>query len=299
MSEYHEPVLLQESVDHLIINPDGIYADLTYGGGGHSAEILSRLSSKGKLVVFDQDRDAESNLIDDPRLVFVRSNFRYLYRFWRWLKLEALHGVLADLGVSSYQFDEKQRGFSYRFESELDMRMNKASRQTASDVLNNYSEAQLQEVFSEYGEVRNSKSLAREIADKRSVGNQPWTSTRLNDLLEQMRIGDKYKYMAQVYQALRIEVNDEMNALKEMLEAGLKVLKPGGRFVIISYHSLEDRLVKRFFKTGNFEGKPVKDEYGKLISSIRMKKNLILPDKEEMKINLRSRSAKMRVAEKI
>ena len=299
MSDYHEPVLLKSSIDYLVHNTDGVYVDVTFGGGGHSSELLSRLTSKGKLMVFDQDDDAEGNMLDDPRLIFCKSNFRYLYRFWKWLELPQVDGVLADLGVSSHQFDVKDRGFSYRFDSQLDMRMNQSSGMSAADVLNAYEEKDLVRVFSEYGEIRNSKSLAREIVKFRKTQSGIETSFQLNQLLERLRVGDKNKYLAQVYQSLRIEVNDEMGALKEMLSSALRILKPGGRMVVISYHSIEDRLVKRFFKSGNFEGKIEKDMYGNPLSEIKMIKNLVVPDKDEQERNPRSRSAKMRIAEKI
>ncbi len=299
MGNYHNPVLLKESVDYLNINPNGTYIDVTFGGGGHAKEILSRLTSKGKLIVFDQDGDAVQNLLKDERLIFIKSNFRYLYRFWKWLDIDQVDGVLADLGVSSYQFDEKERGFSYRFDAELDMRMNQNSLLTASHILNSYDEVQLQRIFSEYGELRNSKTLAREIVKMRKSGRLFDESFQLNALLERLRIGDKFKYFAQVYQALRMEVNDELNALIEMIDASVNIVKPGGRIVVISYHSIEDRVVKRFFKSGNKEGKVQKDEYGKMLSKIKMINNIILPEKEEQNRNARSRSAKMRVAEKI
>ena len=299
MSDYHEPVLLKASVDHLLQDPDGIYIDVTFGGGGHSREILSRLTSKGRLIVFDQDDDARKNVFEDERLVFVKSNYRHIYRFWKWMDIPQVDGVLADLGVSSHQFDVKERGFSYRFDAALDMRMNEQAGLDASDVLNEYGEADLKRVFSEYGEVRNSNRLAREIVAYRKAGKRFETSFQLNAMLDKMKMGDKYKYFAQVYQALRIEVNDEMASLREMLEGALKILKPGGRMVVISYHSIEDRIVKRFFKTGNFEGRVEKDMYGKSLSNIKMHKKMIVPDEMEQEENMRSRSAKMRIAEKL
>lgn len=299
MSNYHEPVLLKESIDMLITNPEGIYVDVTFGGGGHSGEILSRLTSKGKLIVFDQDEDAQRNIPEDYRLIFLKSNFRHLYRFWKWLDIQKIDGLLADLGVSSHQFDVKERGFAYRFDSELDMRMNANSALTAAEVLNGYAEEDLVRMFSEYGEVRNARKLAREIVAYRKSASGFSTTAHLNSILERIKVGDRNKYFAQVYQALRIEVNDEMLALREMLEGAKRILKPGGRLVVISYHSIEDRMVKRFFKTGNFKGELKKDMYGNSLSELKMIKNLIVPDSKEQEVNPRSRSAKMRIAEKL
>lgn len=299
MSNYHEPVLLKESIDMLITNPEGIYVDVTFGGGGHSGEILSRLTSKGKLIVFDQDEDAQRNVPEDDRLIFLKSNFRHLYRFWKWLDIQKIDGLLADLGVSSHQFDVKERGFAYRFDSGLDMRMNVNSALTAAEVLNGYAEEDLVRMFSEYGEVRNARKLAREIVAYRKSASGFSTTAHLNSILERIKVGDRNKYFAQVYQALRIEVNDEMLALREMLEGAKRILKPGGRLVVISYHSIEDRMVKRFFKTGNFKGELKKDMYGNSLSELKMIKNLIVPDSKEQEVNPRSRSAKMRIAEKL
>ena len=299
MSEYHEPVLLRESVDSLIGDLNGVYIDVTFGGGGHSKEILKRLGDKAKLIVFDQDAEARANVIKDDRLVFVDSNFRYIYRFWKWLNIPKVDGILADLGVSSHQFDADYRGFSYRYDANLDMRMNENASKTAAVVLAQYDQGDLQDMFSRYGEVRNSKTLAREIVLMRKSGRMLSTSNDLNSLLEEMYVGDKMKYFSQVYQALRIEVNDEMRALSEMLEGGLKVLKRGGKFVVISYHSLEDRMTKKFLKSGNVDGKLEKDEYGRSLSEVKMEKKLILPSEEEQKNNVRSRSAKMRVGVKL
>jgi 16S rRNA (cytosine1402-N4)-methyltransferase len=299
MSDYHVPVLLKSSIDYLVTDPDGIYVDLTFGGGGHSREILSRLTSKGRLIVFDQDEDAKENLPDDARITFVQSNFKYLYRFWKWMDIPKASGILADLGVSSYQFDEEDRGFSYRFDNELDMRMNRQSELTAAAILNMYDAQSLQAVFSEYGELRNARTLAREILAYREKGAEIDSSRVLNRILDKVRIGDRFKYYAQVYQSLRIEVNDEMNALKQMLMDSEKVLALGGRLVLISYHSLEDRLVKKFLKSGNFKGHIEKDEYGKSLVPFKAVKKLVLPDESEVKINSRARSAKMRIAEKI
>lgn len=299
MSDYHIPVLLNESIDALVDNTDGIYVDLTFGGGGHSKKILQKLSAKGSLIVFDQDGESTSNLLDDPRVVAVKSNFKYLYRYWRWMGIDKVDGILADIGVSSHQFDSADRGFSYRYDAELDMRMNENATLTAKDVLANYSAAQLQEIFSKYGEVRNAKTLAQKIVANRKSGGALLTTFQLNDLLDDLSYGDKIRYKSQVYQAIRIEVNDELGALAGALKDSIRVLKKGGRIVVISYHSLEDRLVKRFFKTGSVEGKMIKDDYGKVIKPLQTIGKLIVPGEEEIQSNPRARSAKMRVAEKI
>ena len=299
MSDFHVPVLLKESVDKLVIDEDGIYVDVTFGGGGHSREILNRLSAKGQLIVFDQDGEAAANEIDDERLVFVKSNFRHLYRFWRWLDIDKVSGVLGDLGVSSHQFDTDYRGFSYRFDADLDMRMNDESELTAAQILMTYPEAELVNVFSAYGEVRNSKQLARTVNARRRLQQGILTTSDLNRLLDDVVIGERNKYFAQVYQALRIEVNDEMGCLKDMLLDSHRILKTGGRLVIISYHSLEDRLVKRFMKSGSLDGVIPKDDYGRSLAKIKMIEKMILPTVEENKTNSRSKSAKMRVAERI
>ena len=297
MSSYHDPVLLRESVDALITSPEGTYIDLTFGGGGHSREILNNLTSKGRLIAFDQDEDAERNLLHDERLIFLKSNFRHLYRYWKWLGIEKVDGVLGDLGVSSFQFDEAQRGFSFRFDADLDMRMNKSYKNTAADILMRYERNELQDMFSRYGEIRNAKTLASEIMRLRESGEEIVSSFRFNQILDRLRVGDRNKYFAQVYQALRIELNEEMLSLEEVLEACVKIVKPGGRIVMISYHSLEDRLVKKFFRSGNAEGRIEKDMYGRSLSSLRQLGKIGVPDKEEQKRNPRSRSAKMRVAE--
>jgi len=297
MSSYHDPVLLSESVDALITSPEGTYIDLTFGGGGHSREILNNLTSKGRLIAFDQDEDAERNLLHDERLIFLKSNFRHLYRYWKWLGIQKVDGVLGDLGVSSFQFDEAQRGFSFRFDADLDMRMNKSYKNTAADILMRYERNELQDMFSRYGEIRNAKTLASEIMRLRESGEEIVSSFRFNQILDRLRVGDRNKYFAQVYQALRIELNEEMIALEEVLEACTKIIKPGGRIVMISYHSLEDRLVKKFFRSGNAEGRIEKDMYGQSLSSLKQLGKIVIPDKEEQKRNPRSRSAKMRVAE--
>ncbi len=298
MSDYHTPVMLNESIDELVINPDGIYVDVTFGGGGHSEEILNRLSAKGRLMVFDQDGEASLNSINDARIIFVPSNFRFIYRYWKWSNLSKVDGILADLGVSSHQFDVDYRGFSYRYTSELDMRMNQKSSLTAHTVISEYSFDQLKEIFSRYGEIRNSKKLAGMLVDVRS-GQEILTTSKLNEVLENVIVGDRNKYLAQVYQALRIEVNQEIQSLEDLLRDSLKVLKNDARFVVISYHSLEDRLVKRFFRSGRLDGEIPKDDYGKSLSQMKQLGKLRLPSQEEQKINPRSKSAKMRVGVRI
>ncbi len=298
MSDYHIPVLLHESIDKLVINPNGVYVDVTFGGGGHSQEILNRLSAKGRLMVFDQDGEAGHNSIQDDRLIFIPANFRFLYRYWKWTQLDKVDGILADLGVSSHQFDVDYRGFSYRYSSELDMRMNQHSSLTAQDVLAYYSHEELTHIFSRYGEVRNSKKLARVIIENREAREIVSTS-QLNEILQSIIVGDRNKYMAQVYQALRIEVNNEIQCLEELLMDSLRVMKVEARFVVISYHSLEDRLVKRFFKSGKLDGQIPKDDYGHSISLMKQIGKLIIPTIEEQERNPRSKSAKMRVGEKI
>lgn len=297
---YHVPVLLQESLEGMAIRPDGVYVDVTFGGGGHSREILRRLGDQGHLYGFDQDADAEKNIPDDPRFTFVRSNFRYLYNFMRYYqKVGEVDALLADLGVSSHHFDDKERGFSFRFDGLLDMRMNTRAGQTAADVLNTYMEEALANVFYLYGEVKVARKLASMVVTARET--KPFAT--IEDLLEVLKpfIGrDKEKkFLAQVFQALRIEVNDEMRALREMLMATLKVLKPGGRLVVITYHSLEDRLVKNFLKSGNFEGRAEQDFFGNVQSPFRLVNNkVIVPSAEEIERNPRSRSAKLRIAER-
>ncbi len=299
MSEYHNPVLLKETIDALVTQHDGIYIDVTYGGGGHSREILKNLGANGHLIVFDQDGEAEGNIIEDSRMTFVKSNFRYLYKFWKWLDMGKVDGVFADLGVSSHQFDADYRGFSYRFEAELDMRMNENMSLSAKDILATYTVEQLQNVFSRYGEIRNSKTLAKEIVDGRNKGSYIISTKDLNLILDRLRIGNYNKYFAQVYQALRMEVNDEMPALREMLESSLRILKPAGRLVVISYHSLEDRMVKRFVKSGNADGTVERDAFGQSLAQMKVGSKIIVPTEEEQRINARSRSAKMRIGIKI
>ena len=296
---YHVPVLLQESLEGMNITPEGPYVDVTFGGGGHSREILRRLGAEGHLYGFDQDADAEQNIPADSRFTFVRSNFRYLYNFMRYHQVAGeVDGLLADLGVSSHHFDDQERGFSFRFDGDLDMRMNTRAGKTAADIVNTYTEEALADVFYLYGELKISRKLAAVIAKSRAVKK----ITTIGELLEVVKpfIGkDKEKkFLAQVFQALRIEVNDEMRALKEMLQGTLKVLKPEGRLVVITYHSLEDRLVKNFLKTGNFEGKAEKDFFGNVNSPFRLvNTKLIVPTDAEIERNPRSRSAKLRIAE--
>lgn len=299
--EYHVPVLLHESLEGMDIHPDGVYVDVTFGGGGHSREILRRLGDEGRLYGFDQDADAEQNIPDDERFVFVRSNFRYLYNFMRYYdEVGEVDALLADLGVSSHHFDDRERGFSFRFEGSLDMRMNTRAGQTAADVLNNYTEEQLADVFYLYGELKNARRLAAAVVAYRTGKKPILTSGDLLEIVTPFIGRDKEKkFLAQVFQALRIEVNDEMRALREMLSASLKVLRPGGRLVVITYHSLEDRLVKNFLKTGNFEGKVEQDFFGNVRSPFKLLSGkVITPSKEEIERNPRSRSAKLRIAEK-
>ena len=299
--EYHVPVLLHESLEGMDIRPDGVYVDVTFGGGGHSREILRRLGDEGRLYGFDQDADAEQNIPDDERFVFVRSNFRYLYNFMRYYdEVGEVDALLADLGVSSHHFDDRERGFSFRFEGSLDMRMNTRAGQTAADVLNNYTEEQLADVFYLYGELKNARRLAAAVVAYRTGKKPILTSGDLLEIVTPFIGRDKEKkFLAQVFQALRIEVNDEMRALREMLSASLRVLKPGGRLVVITYHSLEDRLVKNFLKTGNFEGKVEQDFFGNVRSPFKLLSGkVITPSKEEIERNPRSRSAKLRIAEK-
>lgn len=299
--EYHVPVLLHESLEGMDIHPDGVYVDVTFGGGGHSREILRRLGDEGRLYGFDQDADAEQNIPDDERFVFVRSNFRYLYNFMRYYdEVGEVDALLADLGVSSHHFDDRERGFSFRFEGSLDMRMNTRAGQTAADVLNNYTEEQLADVFYLYGELKNARRLAAAVVAYRTGKKPILTSGDLLEIVTPFIGRDKEKkFLAQVFQALRIEVNDEMRALREMLSASLKVLRPGGRLVVITYHSLEDRLVKNFLKTGNFEGKVEQDFFGNVRSPFKLLNGkVITPSKEEIERNPRSRSAKLRIAEK-
>lgn len=297
---YHVSVLLKESVDGLDIQPDGIYVDATFGGGGHSREILSRLGKHGHLFGFDQDADAERNIVSDGRFTFVRSNFRYLKNWMRYYEVEAVDGLLADLGVSSHHFDDETRGFSFRFDAPLDMRMNKRAGMTAADVLNNYSEQQLANIFYLYGELKCARRLAAIIVAARQ--QQPVTTTgQLLALVEKVFAREREKKeVTKLFQALRIEVNHEMTALREMLMGACTLLKPGGRLVIITYHSLEDRIVKNVMRSGNAEGKVSTDFFGRMSSPLHLINNkVIVPSAQEQESNPRSRSAKLRIAEKM
>jgi 16S rRNA (cytosine1402-N4)-methyltransferase len=296
--EYHNPVLLKESVDGLNIKPDGIYVDVTFGGGGHSKEILSRLGPNGKLFAFDQDEDALENTLDDERFVLINENFRFIKRFLRFHNVKSVDGILADLGVSSHQFDVAERGFSTRFDAELDMRMSQKNDLNAYRVVNEYDETNLRRVFLDYGELKNAPAIARVIIEARE--EEPIKNTeQLKIVLGRFLPAHKsHKILAQMYQAIRIEVNQEMDVLKEFLEQSLEVLKPGGRLSVISYHSLEDRLVKRLMKNGMFEGEPERDFFGNFSVPFKTIGKLIVPDFQEIKINNRARSAKLRIAEK-
>ena len=297
--EYHNPVLLHETVDGLNIKPDGIYVDVTFGGGGHSKEILKRLGPNGKLFGFDQDEDALENALPDERFTLIHENFRYIKRFLRFQGIKSVDGILADLGVSSHQFDVPERGFSTRFEADLDMRMSKRNELDAYKVINEYDEANLKRVFADYGELKVAPALARTIVDAREKKDIK-TSEELKTVLSKyLPEKVKNKVLAQIYQAIRIEVNQEMEVLKEFLEQSLEILKPEGRLSVISYHSLEDRLVKRFMKNGMFEGEPERDFFGNFSVPFKLVGKLIVPTNEEIKINNRARSAKLRVAEKI
>ena len=297
---YHNPVLLKESVDGLDIKGDEVLVDVTFGGGGHSKEILKRLGSKGKLFAFDQDKDAEGNELEDNRFELVKQNFRYLKNYLRFYDVKEVDGVLADLGVSSHQFDESSRGFSIRFEGPLDMSMNQGSDLTAAKIVNEYEEEELIRIFKAYGEINNARQLAEAIIYQRELGRITSTS-ELVEIIEKMVPGKvRNKFLAQVFQALRIEVNDELGALKDMLEQSYEVLKTGGRLSVITYHSLEDRLVKNFIKKGKFEGELEKDFYGNPKLKFKaINRKPILPTVEEIVNNNRARSAKLRVAEKI
>ena len=307
---YHVPVLLKESVDGLNIQSGGVYVDVTFGGGGHSSEILSRLDEQAHLYSFDQDADAEQNVmrsevgaerrfVDDPRFTFVRSNFRYLKNWMRYYGVESINGLLADLGVSSHHFDDESRGFSFRFDAQLDMRMNKRAGKTAADIVNDYDEEALANLFYLYGEIIQSRRLAAAIVKARSQQRIVTTQDLLGILEPIFKREREKKDLAKVFQALRIEVNHEMDALKEMLKSATEVLKPGGRLSVITYHSLEDRIVKNIMKTGNVEGKRIQDFYGRIETPFTLINNkVIVPSENEQQENPRSRSAKLRIAEK-
>lgn len=297
--EYHNPVLLTETVDGLHIDPNGVYVDVTFGGGGHSREILKRLGDGGKLIAFDQDKDALENAIDDPRFLLINENFRFLKRFLRFYGYKQVDGVLGDFGVSSHQFDVADRGFSTRFEADLDMRMNQESEFSAYNVVNNYDEKQLRNVLSQYGELRAAAGMARVIVEAR-YNDEIKTSEQLKKALGRFLPKHKEnKILAKVYQAIRIEVNQELEVLKEFLLQTQEVIKPGGRLSLISYHSLEDRLVKRFMRDGQFEGQPEKDVFGRVEVPFKPVGKFIIPSEEEIKENKRARSAKLRIAEKL
>ena len=294
--EYHNPVLLHESIDALAIKKDGVYVDVTFGGGGHSREILSRLGATGKLIAFDQDLDAKRNKIDDNRFILIEENFRYIGRFLKFYGVKKVDGILADLGVSSHQFDEAERGFSIRFDGELDMRMNQSSKTSAKKIINTYTEEMLANILFMYGELRNARAIAHTIVEARTDGVIE-TSFQLRKLLQKyLPKAKEHKILAQIFQAIRIEVNEELEVLKEFLIQTPNLLNPEGRLSVISYHSLEDRLVKRFIRTGLFEGEPEKDFFGNIDVPLMKLGKLIIPNKEEIRKNNRARSAKLRVA---
>ncbi|RLJ98706.1 16S rRNA (cytosine(1402)-N(4))-methyltransferase RsmH [Tenacibaculum discolor] len=293
---YHSPVLLKESVDALNIKEDGVYVDVTFGGGGHSREILSRLGEKGKLFAFDQDPDAQQNKIDDPRFVLIGENFRFISRFLRFYGVRKVDGVLADLGVSSHQFDEAERGFSTRFDADLDMRMDQKSELSGKKIINTYTEEDLADVLFLYGELRNARTLAKTIVEARE-DREINTSFELKEVLQRfLPKAKEHKILAQIFQAIRIEVNQELEVLKEFLQQVPGLLNEDGRLSVISYHSLEDRLVKRFIRTGLFSGEPEKDFYGNTNVPLKKVGKMIIPTKEEIKENNRARSAKLRIA---
>ena len=295
---YHNPVLLNESIEGLSVQAEGTYVDATFGGGGHSKEILKRLGS-GHIFCFDQDEDALQNVPDDERIIFINENFRFMKNFLLLHKATPVDGILADLGVSSYQLDNSLKGFSTRFDGPLDMRMSKNISLTARQVVNEYSEAELKKIFMLYGELKNSTKIAAEIVQARKNNEIETTSSLVEVLRRFAHKGKENKFFAQVFQALRIQVNNELESLKELLKQSLDVLKPGGRLVIISYHSLEDRLVKNFMKSGNLEGTIEKDFYGNLLSPVKQVGKMIIPDDSEIDRNKRARSAKLRIAEKL
>lgn len=296
---YHTPVLLKESIEGLQIKPEGIYVDVTFGGGGHSREIIKHIN-KGKLVAFDQDDDAVPNLIDDKRFVFVNHNFRFLKNFLKYHKIEKVDGILADLGVSSHHFDNPERGFSFRFEGELDMRMNQSAKLSAKNVVNEYEENDLAKIFWEYGELKNSRKLAKVIVDQRSIKKIETIKDFTDILMPYLPKHAEHKFLAKVFQSLRIEVNREMEFLKEMLLQTIDVIKPGGRLVVITYHSLEDRIVKNFIRNGLFEGEVEKDFFGNMDVPFKaVNRKVIIPSDNEIEQNNRARSAKLRIAERI
>lgn len=294
--EYHNPVLLKESVDGLNIKPDGVYVDVTFGGGGHSREILSRLNEHGKLFAFDQDEDTQRNAIDDERFTLIPQNFRFIKRYLRFYGIKKVDGILADLGVSSHQFDEAERGFSTRFDADLDMRMNQSGALSAFEVINKYEEEKLTNVLFNYSELRNAKDIARRIVEKRSE-EKIKTSFQLKEVLAAfVPKSQEHKVLAQIFQGIRIEVNQEIEALKEFLLQVPELLNDGGRLSVLSYHSLEDRLVKRFIRSGLFEGEPVKDYFGNVTVPLKRVGQMVVPSFQEIKKNSRARSAKLRIA---
>lgn len=296
---YHVPVLLDESINGLNLHPDGVYIDVTFGGGGHSREILRRLPQGSRLFSFDQDADAEHNIVDDDRFTFVRSNFRYLKNWMRYYEIDHIDGLLADLGVSSHHFDDESRGFSFRFDAPLDMRMNKRADKTAADIVAEYDEEALADIFYLYGELKNSRRIASALVKARQQHAIATTQDFLHVVEPFFKREREKKDMARLFQALRIEVNHEMEALKEMLAAATQLLAPSGRLSVITYHSLEDRIVKNVMKTGNAEGKMIQDFYGRIETPYRLVNNkVIVPTDEEQQRNPRSRSAKLRIAEK-
>ena len=296
---YHIPALLEECMEGLDIKPDGTYVDVTFGGGGHSREILNRLGGNGHLYSFDQDEDAQRNIVDDSRFTFVYSNFKYIKNFMRYHGVDGVDGILADLGVSFHHFDDSERGFSFRFDAPLDMRMNKKARMSAADILATYDDRKLTQIFSLYGEVRNAHRIATAIIARRDKGGVKTTGELLEVVSPFINRKQEKKELAQLFQALRIEVNNEMDALRAMLQQAAELLNPGGRLVVITYHSLEDRIVKNFIKTGNVEGVMEKDFFGRVTTPLRAVNNkVIVPTEEEVERNPRARSAKLRIAEK-
>ncbi len=297
---YHIPALLEECLEGLNICPNGTYVDVTFGGGGHSRGIIENLGEEGRLFSFDQDSDAEKNIIDDKRFTFVKSNFRFLKNFMQYHNVDEVDGIIADLGVSFHHFDEADRGFSFRFDGKLDMRMNRRGGKSASEIINRYPEDKIADILYYYGEMRNARRIASAIVKRRENKSIETTSDFLSVIKDLVNPKQEKKELAQIFQALRIEVNDEMASLKTMLMQSAKILKPGGRMVVLTYHSLEDRIVKDFFKFGNFEGKAEKDFFGRVIAPLKQVNNkVIIPSEEEIERNPRSRSAKLRIAEKL
>ena len=296
---YHNPVLLNESISGLNINPSGIYVDVTYGGGGHSQEILKNLDSNGKLIAFDQDQDAIENKSDDSRLNLVKSNFKYLNNFLNYFKIEQIDGLLADFGISSHQIDNKKRGFSTRFNSELDMRMNSTQKIDAKIIINDYDKDQLEYIFKNFGELNNYKKVTEKIISERTKRSIDTTGDLKKILAPLVKVKDENKFLAQVFQSIRIEVNDELEVIRTLLNDSSKYIKKGGRLVCISYHSLEDRIVKKFIQNGGYNDEIVSDMYGNKNVIFKKVGKMITPSREEIKLNNRSRSAKLRIAEKI